>query len=80
MSHARYYILQENDGWIIRFAGDQFGPYKSKNEAMLFAIDAAQKLGETGEEADVVLVGENDHVRPEWVYGRDPYPPRLSGV
>jgi hypothetical protein len=24
-------------------------------------------------------MGENNHVRPEWVYGRDPYPPRLSG-
>jgi len=24
-------------------------------------------------------MGENNHVRPEWVFGRDPYPPQLSG-
>ena len=34
---------------------------------------------EHGENAEVVLMGENNHVRPEWVYGRDPYPPRLTG-
>lgn len=80
MTHARYIILQQGDDWMIRFADEEFGPYKTKNEAMLFAIDAAQKLGEHGENAEVVLMGENNHVRPEWVYGRDPYPPRLTGL
>ena len=80
MAHARYIIIQRDDVWMIRFADEEYGPYKSKNEAMLFAIDAAQKLGERGEEADVALMGENNHVRAEWVYGRDPYPPRLSGI
>ena len=47
--------------------------------AHLFKADAAQKLGEHGEGAEVLLMGENNHVRPEWVYGRDPYPPRLTG-
>jgi len=80
MAQARYFVVQHGDVWMIKFDDEEFGPYKSKNEAMLFAIDAAQKLGEHGEKADVVLMGENNHVRPEWVYGRDPYPPRLSGV
>jgi hypothetical protein len=80
MTQARYFVVQHGDVWMIKFDDEEFGPYKSKNEAMLFAIDAAQKLGEHGEKADVVLMGENNHVRPEWVYGRDPYPPRLSGL
>jgi hypothetical protein len=44
---------------------------------MLFAIDAAQKLGEHGENAEVCLMGENGHFRPEWIYGKDAYPPRI---
>src|SRR5262249_28462975 len=80
MTQARYFVVQRDDVWMIKFDDEEYGPYKSKNEAMVFAIDAAQKLGEHGESADVVLMGENNHVRPEWVYGRDPYPPRLSGV
>jgi uncharacterized protein DUF2188 len=79
MTHAQYVVVQHGDEWKIKFANEEYGPYKSKNEAMVFAIDAAQKLGEHGEGAEVVLMGENNHVRPEWVYGRDPYPPRLTG-
>lgn len=80
MTRSRYFVVQHGDVWMIKFDDEEYGPYKSKNEAMLFAIEAAQKLGEHGENADVVLMGEDNHVRPEWVYGRDPYPPRLSGL
>jgi hypothetical protein len=45
---------------------------------MLFAVDAAQKLGEAGQEAEVCLMGENGHFRPEWTFGKDRYPPPLS--
>jgi len=76
MPDARYFIVQHNDEWAIKFNDEEYGPYKSKSEAMLFAIDAAQKLGEYGEQAEVVLMGEDGHFRPEWTFGRDPYPPR----
>ena len=42
---------------------------------MLFAIDAAQKLGENGEETQVLRVDENGDASPAWTYGLDPYPP-----
>ena len=45
----------------IKFGDDEYGPYKTQDEAMLFAIDAAQKLGEYGESAEVCLMGENGH-------------------
>ena len=73
MTNAQYVVVQHGDEWMIKFDNEEYGPYKSKNE------DAAQKLGEHGEGAEVLLMGENNHVRPEWVYGRDPYPPRLTG-
>jgi len=77
MPEARYFIVRNPGGWLIQYADAEFGPYLSQNEAMMFAIDAAQKLGEHGEPAEVCLMGENGHFRPEWIYGRDAYPPSL---
>jgi hypothetical protein len=77
MPTARYFIVQDQDVWRIRYGDEEYGPYSSQNEAMLFAIDAAQKLGEHGEIAQVCLMGENGHFRPEWTSGRDSYPPRI---
>ena len=77
MPNSRYFIVQSDDGWKIQFSGEEFGPYQTKQEAMLFAVDAAQKLGEQGENTEVCLMGENGHFRPEWTFGRDTYPPRL---
>jgi hypothetical protein len=75
-AHSRYLVARQEDGWIINFNGEQFGPYKSQREALLFAIDAAQKLGEQDGEACVLLVDESGEAQPTWTYGHDPYPPR----
>lgn len=77
MPNARYFIVQNKDAWVIKYDDEEFGPYNTQKEALLFAVDAAQKLGEHGENAEVCLMGENGHFRPEWTYGRDSYPPRL---
>lgn len=77
MPHSRYFVLQDRDDWLIRFHGEEFGPYMSQQEAILFAVDAAQKLGERGEDVEVCLMGDNGHVRAQWRYGRDSYPPAL---
>jgi hypothetical protein len=44
---------------------------------MLFAIDAAQKLGEQDERTEVLLIGDAGEAKPAWVYGQPPYPPAL---
>ena len=77
MPNSRYFIVQQDEEWLIKFQDEQFGPYHTQKEAMLFAVDAAQTLGEHGENAEVCVMGENGHFRPEWSYGRDTYPPRL---
>jgi hypothetical protein len=61
MPHTRYIVVQHKDEWLIKFGvGDkEYGPYHSQAEAMLFAIDAAQKLGEQGENTQVGLIGEH---------------------
>ena len=74
MPDARYFIVQRDDRWVIKFNDEEYGPYKTKDEAMLFAIDAAQKLGEFGDNAEVVLMGEDGHFHTEWSHGRDAVP------
>jgi hypothetical protein len=77
MSQAQYFVLQHDDKWLIKFDDEEFGPYSTQSEAMLFAIDAAQKLGDTGgKETQVCVMGENGHYRSEWTYGQGPYLPR----
>ena len=78
MPQSRYFVVRsEDEKWMIKFEDEEYGPYQSQSEAMLFAIDAAQKLGERGDSAEVCLMGVNGHFRPEWAYGRDTYPPRI---
>jgi hypothetical protein len=66
MTLARYFIVQQDDEWLIRFEDEEFGPYRSQSEAMLFAVDAARKLAERGAETEVCLMGENGFFHAEW--------------
>ena len=75
---TRYLVVRQEDVWFIKFDGEEFGPYQSEREAMLFAIDAAQKLGEQGEETQVLRLEEDGKVRPAWTYGLDAYPPKAQ--
>ena len=74
---TRYLVVRQEDVWSIHFAGEEYGPYKTEREAMLFAIDAAHKLGEQGEDTQVLMVDESGEARPAWTFGHDSYPPRL---
>jgi len=76
-SRTRYLVMRQEDVWFITFNGEEFGPYLSEREAMLFAVDAAQKLGDKGEETQVLRVDENGDAVPVWTYGLDLYPPTL---
>jgi hypothetical protein len=77
MAQARYFVVQHDGNWLIKFDDEEYGPYRTQSEAMLFAIDAAQKLGDQGDrKAEVCVMGENGHFRPEWTYGQGPYLPR----
>ena len=77
MPHSRYFIVRNQDAWVIKYNDEEYGPYKTQSEAMLFAIDAAQKLGRYGDNADVCLMGVDGHFHQEWAYGRDANRPQL---
>ncbi len=70
MSDARYFIVQDSSGWLIKYNDEEYGPYRTEAEARLFAIDAAKKLAERGEKAAVYVMGINGRLRREWVGGQ----------
>ena len=52
MPDALYFVERlkaHNDAWIIKFDNEEYGPYKRQSEAVLFAIEAAEKRNEHGE-------------------------------
>jgi hypothetical protein len=68
MAVAQYFVERvtaHNDVWMIKLDDEEYGPYKSQSEAVLFAIDAAEKLNEDGEKAQIVVIG------PTWTYEQD---------
>jgi hypothetical protein len=75
--HTRYLIVRHGNAWLIKFEGEEFGPYQSEREAILFAIDAAHKLGQQDEPTEVMLLDESGKAKPVWTYGQDPYPAAL---
>jgi hypothetical protein len=60
MRDARYFVERlkaRDNARMIRFDDEEYSPYKSQSEAVLFAIEAAEKLNEHGEKAQVVVIG-----------------------
>jgi hypothetical protein len=71
MSNARYYVVGDHDVWMIKFKDGEYGPCASRDEAFVFAIDAAQKLGTWGECAHVCVVDDDGRFQSKWTYDRD---------
>jgi hypothetical protein len=65
-NNARYFVVQIRNQWLIRYNGEDYGPYLTQAEATLFAVDAAQKLVGRGENAVVYFMNRNGRVRRRW--------------
>jgi hypothetical protein len=68
-------VVASGDAWIIAYDGDEYGPYRTRHEAMFCAVDAAHKLGEQGRDATVRLIDATGRPVAAWTYGEDRYPP-----
>jgi hypothetical protein len=75
--YTRYLVIRQGEVWLIKFEGEEYGPYNTEREALLFAIDAAHKLAGQGEDTQVLIADESGKPHPAWTHGRDPYPPAL---
>ena len=70
-----YLVVRHRDEWFIKFQGQVYGPYKTEREAMRFAIDAAYKLGERGQESQIQSVDESGKIHATRTHGQHPFPP-----
>ena len=70
MQHARYFIVRDRNQWLIKYNDEEYGPYRTQAEATLFAVEAARKLSERGENAAVYVLGANGRLRREWAPGQ----------
>jgi hypothetical protein len=71
MSNARYYVVGDRDVWMIKVKDSEHGHYASRNQAVAFAVGAAQKLGMRGECAHVCEVDDDGRFRCKWTYDRN---------
>ena len=66
MSMSQYYVVGNNDVWMIQFKDTENGQYKSGNEAISFALATAKKLGMRGERAHVCVLDGDGRLRCKW--------------
>ena len=71
MADARYHIVGDHDVCMIKFEDSEYGTNASRDEAVVFAIDAAQRLGTRGECAHVCVVDDDGRFQSKWTYDRD---------
>jgi hypothetical protein len=71
MSISQYYIVGNNDVWMIQFKNTADRNYKSSNEVISFAVATAQKLGMRGERAHVCVLDGDGRLRCKWSYNRE---------
>jgi hypothetical protein len=69
MNPAQYFVVQSGNEWKIRFRNELFGPYRSRDEALLFAIDAAKEIGRRESGAKVLVEDVKDGFLTRWTYG-----------
>jgi len=77
VTSAQYFVVQNGSEWQIKFRNQMFGPYRSRDEALLFAIDAARDLGERESAAQVLVEEVKDRFLTRWTYGE---PARLPAA
>lgn len=76
MARAQYFVVLSQGQWMISLNQKHYGPYATQGAAIRSAVDAAHTHGQKGQDAQVLIQGQNNQFRTEWTYGHDPYPPK----
>jgi hypothetical protein len=72
MHNSRYIVLYQDGKWKIVRAGRRYSnTYSSKTQAMCAAIEFAEKDGDAGREAEVLVRHEDGRFMMEWMFGHD---------
>ena len=76
MARLQYVVVFHNNQWKISHGGQHVGTYDSQTQAIRAAVDLAHSAGKRGDDAQVLIQGQDNKFRTEWTYGNDPYPPK----
>jgi Uncharacterized protein conserved in bacteria (DUF2188) len=74
MPAAQYFVKERDGEWRIRAGYRYCGQFPDKQEAVRAAIELAERDGQAGRPAQVLVQGPDRLFRTIWTYGRDPYP------
>ena len=74
MALATYSVVRTGDKWTVKYDKQNYGSYKTQQEAVDNAIKTAYRVGEQGHDAKVLVQGIHNRLRVEWVYGKSPDP------
>ena len=75
MLNPRYIVVNQDCGWRIVQGGRRFpDAYASKTQAICCAIAFAERDGNAGRRAEVLVRHEDGHFATEWVFGKVPRP------
>jgi hypothetical protein len=69
MSNARYYVVGNNEVWVVQLRGDHSRDVS--RSAAEFAIGAAQILSMRGERAHVCVLNDDGRLQRKWTYDPD---------
>ena len=61
MARAIYLVLQSRERWWVDIEGKSFGPFATRDRAVLEAIDMARFMAHTGRETEVRVREERNH-------------------
>ena len=72
---SRYVVVYESGEWQIKHVTRRVSAtYPSKAQALCAAIELAEKDGEGGHAAEIIVRHEDERFITEWVYGEDLHP------
>ena len=75
MARAQYFVTLHEGEWKISFNGEHYGPYRTQQDAIEAARNAAKSTYDKGGTSQVLIQGKDNKFRTEWTYGDDPSPP-----
>ena len=74
MALATYAVVRSGNGWTIKYDKQNYGTFRTQQEAVTHAIKTAHNIGEQGHDAQVLIQGVDNRLHVEWVYGKSPNP------
>ena len=75
MALATYAVVRDGNFWTVKYDKQNYGKYKTQQDAVNAAIKTAHRIGEQGHESRVLIQGMDNRLHVEWIYGKSPDPP-----